>query len=71
MDWLDTKDTQTTLLYKSQSRNEFVDVKSMHQQHLINMIIKLIAKECDGEFKVVRKKTTTEVDNYTVSANVH
>ena len=64
------KGIKCEVMYYSESRKEWMSLDDMNIEHIKNLLIKVLAKDYNGRFRVVTSETTRNVDEYAVSGHV-
>ncbi len=64
------KGIKREIMYFSESRKEWISLEDMNIEHIKNLLIKVLAKDYNGRFRVVTSETTRNVDEYAVSGHV-
>ena len=64
------KNVSREVRYFSESRKEWMSLDDMNIEHIKNLLIKVLAKDYNGRFRVVTSETTRNVDEYAISGHV-
>jgi len=64
------KDVNREVMYYSESRKEWMSLDDMNIEHIKNLLIKVLAKDYNGRFRVVTSQTQKHVDEYAVQGYV-
>ena len=64
------KNVAREVMYYSESRKEWMSLDDMNIEHIKNLLIKVLAKDYNGKFRVITSETTKNVDEYAVTGHV-
>ena len=64
------KNVSREVMYFSESRKEWMSLDDMNIEHIKNLLIKVLAKDYNGRFRVVTSEPTKTGDEYAITGHV-